>query len=77
MHISKLKIESYKSFHFSDDLNLKPGFNVIVGQNNAGKTALVEALSLDFSDIPHLSVVTGGAACRHLARPSLAAPGQA
>ena len=35
-----------------------PGFNVIVGPNNAGKTALVEALSLKFDNKPHRSMKT-------------------
>src|SRR5207247_9662265 len=32
------------------------GFNVVVGQNNVGKTALVEALSLIAGHVPHRSL---------------------
>ncbi|MEO8613309.1 MAG: AAA family ATPase [Chloroflexota bacterium] len=39
-------------------MNLSPGFNVIVGQNNAGKTALVEALSLRYTNKPHITIQT-------------------
>jgi predicted ATPase len=58
MHISRFKISNYKSFRESREVELEPGFNVIVGKNNSGKTALIEALSLDFSDEPHRSQQT-------------------
>jgi hypothetical protein len=45
MYIKSFSIENYKSFHDSGRQELTPGFNVILGQNNAGKTALIEALS--------------------------------
>src|SRR5207248_912727 len=37
---------------------LTSGFNVVVGQNNAGKTALVEALGLHFDTKNHMSIKT-------------------
>jgi AAA15 family ATPase/GTPase len=46
-------------------LKFTPGFNVIVGENNVGKTALLEALSLSFSNHVHRSLVT---------RPQVASP---
>ena len=46
MHIKKLRIQNYKSFRDSGFMEFGPGFNVIVGQNNSGKTALLEALML-------------------------------
>ena len=55
-YISKIHIESYKCFRNLGPLNLDPGINVIVGQNNAGKTALLEALSLRFDSKPHRSL---------------------
>lgn len=55
MHISKFQTLNYKSFKDSGILCLEPGFNVLVGQNNVGKTALIEALSLWFDDRPHHS----------------------
>jgi predicted ATPase len=58
MYIAKFKIQNYKSYLASEEIELTPGFNVIVGQNNAGKTALVEALSLQFGNKPHLSTKT-------------------
>lgn len=60
MYISSIKIKNYKSYLESEVLKLKPGFNIVVGQNNAGKTALLEALSLGsfFVDKPHLSEKT-------------------
>lgn len=57
MRIGELQIENYKCFR-SLEVRLSHGFNVIVGQNNAGKTAFVEALSLRFGDNPHRSLKT-------------------
>ena len=42
----------------SEEIKFQPGFNVIVGQNNSGKTALIEALSLRFPNTPHRSLKT-------------------
>ncbi len=58
MYIARFKIENYKSFLSSQELDLTPGFNVVVGPNNVGKTALVEALSLRFDNRPHRSMTT-------------------
>jgi predicted ATPase len=58
MHISNVQVENYKSFLKSPNLELSPGFNLITGPNNAGKTALLEALSLRFTAKPHRSVKT-------------------
>lgn len=58
MHISKFKLANYKSFYEPEELALSPGFNIIVGPNNVGKTALLEALSLRFSSDPHRSLKT-------------------
>lgn len=55
MHISKIVIENYKSFLKSEEIVLQPGMNVIVGPNNSGKTALLEALSGRFPVKPHRS----------------------
>ena len=53
MYISRAEIYNYKSFYKSGPIELKPGFNIIVGPNNAGKTALIEALSLSLEAVPH------------------------
>jgi recombinational DNA repair ATPase RecF len=58
MYISGLEINNYKSFRQSGLIPLTEGFNVIVGQNNAGKTTLLEALSLNFIDKPHRNLRT-------------------
>lgn len=46
MRISSFRISNYKSFIDSGEINLSPGFNVIIGQNNVGKTALFHLLKL-------------------------------
>ena len=58
MYISQIQVLNYKSFLDSGELEFSCGMNVIVGQNNTGKTALLEALSLNFSGLPHRSIKT-------------------
>ena len=60
MHISKFQLNNFKSYLASSEIELTPGFNIIVGQNNVGKTALLEALRLNFGGIarPHRSLQT-------------------
>jgi AAA15 family ATPase/GTPase len=56
MYISKIRVKDYKSFRDSGDIEFKPGINLIVGQNNAGKTTLLEALEMRFETIHHRSL---------------------
>lgn len=56
MYLSKIRVKDYKSFRDSGEIEFKPGINIIVGQNNSGKTALLEALSLRFESKPHKSL---------------------
>jgi AAA15 family ATPase/GTPase len=58
MLISSIEISNYKGFRKSGEVKLTSGFNVIVGQNNAGKTALLEALALQAPSKPHRSLKT-------------------
>lgn len=58
MYLSKFQLFNYKSFQDSGLLEFTPGINIIVGQNNAGKTALLESLTLNFSDVPHRGIKT-------------------
>jgi predicted ATPase len=54
MYLSKFRVENYKSFRDSGEIEFKPGINIIVGQNNSGKTALLEALSMQlYAPKPH------------------------
>lgn len=55
MYLSKIRVKNYKSFEDSGEIEFKPGINIIVGQNNSGKTALLEVLELKFSNIAHKS----------------------
>lgn len=57
MYISKFRVHNYKCFLDSQELVFNPGINVIVGPNDVGKTALLEALSLGFSNVPHINVL--------------------
>lgn len=55
MNIVGIEITNYKSFHRSPVINLHSGINVVVGENNTGKTSLAEALGLKFKNQPHRS----------------------
>ncbi|MEH2148046.1 AAA family ATPase [Nostoc sp.] len=58
MYISKFFISNYKSFQKTDIMDFNSGINIIVGKNNSGKTALLEALSLNFKNVPHRTIKT-------------------
>jgi AAA ATPase domain len=55
MYISHFKLTNFKSFREPAALSFSTGLNIIVGQNNAGKSALLEAIGLTPSAIPHKS----------------------
>jgi predicted ATPase len=59
MRFKTIQIINYKSFLDSGVIDLSPGFNVIVGKNDAGKSSLIEALSLQLNmNNPHRSLLT-------------------
>ena len=41
MKITRFQVRNFKSFLDSGEVALKPGFNVITGQNSAGKTSML------------------------------------
>jgi len=58
MRIVEFSLENYKSYRKVGPLRLERGFNVVVGPNNAGKTALLEGLTLQMAAHPHRSLST-------------------
>ena len=58
MYISGFKIWNYKSYNKPQELRFEPGFNIIIGQNDAGKTALLEGIGLALTPNPHRSLKT-------------------
>lgn len=59
MHIKSVSIENYKSIYDRQTMNFEPGFNLLLGSNNAGKTSVLDVLDLDFSlNEPHRSQLT-------------------
>jgi predicted ATPase len=58
MFLKKFKLFNYKSYIDCELLEFTPGINIIIGQNNSGKTALLEALTLKLSSNPHHSTKT-------------------
>lgn len=58
MYISRFQLHNYKSYYNTDWIELAPGFNVVTGQNNAGKTALLEGIGLTLTANPHKSLIS-------------------
>lgn len=59
MHIERVTIENYKSFFRRQQLSFEPGFNILVGSNNAGKTTVLDVLDMDPGlNEPHRSEAT-------------------
>ena len=55
MKLTKLRIEGFQSFSDSGELEFLDGINLIIGQNNAGKSALLRAMLPTLSDDRHRS----------------------
>ncbi|MFS2107745.1 ATP-dependent nuclease [Ralstonia sp. Ralssp135] len=59
MHITKISIENYKSFYTETEIFLSPGINLILGENNSGKSSILDAvLPKEAQASPHLSEIT-------------------
>jgi hypothetical protein len=58
MFISKIRVQDFKSHYDTGEIELSQGINIITGQNNSGKTALLQAISLSFGNSPHKSSKT-------------------
>lgn len=50
MFISELEIENFRGFNYRTKILLNNGINVLIGQNNSGKTTIIKAMELLFSD---------------------------
>lgn len=51
MHISKVTIQGFKCFKRRFELNLNDGLNIIVGNNEEGKSTILEAIHLTLSGL--------------------------
>jgi putative ATP-dependent endonuclease of OLD family len=49
MHIEKIKIKNFKCFKEEFELVLNENINIIVGENEAGKSTIIEAINLTLS----------------------------
>jgi AAA ATPase domain/AAA domain, putative AbiEii toxin, Type IV TA system len=59
MHIKTIAIENYKVFLDRQEIHLAPGFNLLVGSNNSGKTTVLDVLDMNASlNDPHRSIRT-------------------
>ena len=51
MYIKSVHIENYKSYKGCFDISLNNGINILVGNNEAGKSTLIEAIHLALTGI--------------------------
>lgn len=58
MYIESVSIENYKSFWSRQTLQFEPGFNLLLGANNAGKTTVFDVIDLGNLNEPHRSELT-------------------
>ena len=49
MHISELRLRNFRCFQ-NTSVQFREGLNVIIGENNAGKTTILKALDLVFNN---------------------------
>lgn len=56
MYIQSVAIENYKSFLDQQTFRFEPGFNLLVGTNNAGKTSVLDVMDMEIGlNEPHRS----------------------
>ena len=53
MHISKINIQNYKCFEGKFSVNFNQGINILVGDNEAGKSTILEAINLALTGVLH------------------------
>ena len=58
MYIQSFKIKNYMGFRETQELLFSPDMNLIVGQNNVGKSGLLGSLRLNFIGRPTRSLET-------------------
>jgi energy-coupling factor transporter ATP-binding protein EcfA2 len=58
MLITHARVENYRGFLDSSDLHFDAGFNLVVGRNGSGKSALLFALSQRLEGHPHRSTTS-------------------
>ena len=51
MYIEKVNIENYKCFSGKFSIEFRDGLNILVGDNEAGKSTILEAINLALSGI--------------------------
>jgi hypothetical protein len=56
VHIRSTRIRNYRSISDSGTLSFSPGFNLVVGANNVGKSSLLLCLAAKFGSEPHRSI---------------------
>ena len=56
MFLKRMRLQHYGAFRDTGWLTFSSGVNLIVGQNNSGKTSLIKSLTNGLRDTPHISL---------------------
>lgn len=56
MLLKNISIKNYKCFDNTGLIDLTPGINLVLGKNNVGKTAFLEALACNFAQKPFINI---------------------
>jgi AAA15 family ATPase/GTPase len=53
MYLKRINVKNYSAFKETGWIDFEPGINLIVGQNNSGKSALLRVFEAGLSDDRH------------------------
>lgn len=56
MHLHRMRLEHFGAYRDTGWLNFSRGINLIVGQNNSGKSSLIKSLANSLPEKPHVSI---------------------
>jgi len=53
VYLKTLRLQNYQAYKDSGEVQLQPGFNLIIGTNNSGKSSFLQALAYHLQDLRH------------------------
>jgi hypothetical protein len=53
MYLKRINVRNYSSFKETGQIDFAPGINIVVGQNNSGKSALLRVFDREIADDRH------------------------
>jgi DNA repair exonuclease SbcCD ATPase subunit len=53
LYLSGVRVENFQAYGDSGEVVFQPGFNLLIGTNNSGKSSFLQALTHTLEDIRH------------------------